>query len=547
MTAWITRLVLLSGLIAALVFFHHSRAHRPPRVDAAREKGILLVGNGSDPATLDPHLATGTPEHAILDSIFEGLVAATPEDPDANGHGAAERWETEDFVHWTFHLRKNARWSDGAPVTARDFLFAFERILTPALGADYAPMLYPLRNAEEFNTGKIPGFQEVGASAPDDHTLKLVLKGPAPYLLSMLKHYAWYPVPRHVIERHGKMTDRVSPWTRPGNLVGNGAFQLREWRLTHYVSVERNPHYWDAGSVRLNGIHFFPIVSDSTEERAFRDGQLHTTLTLPLAKIPLYQRQHPDLLRVDPILSVYFYRCNAPRKPLDDARVRRALAQAVDRSAIVENILRAGQKPAHGLTPPGSSPDYTTPDVLRFDPEKARALLAEAGYPDGRGFPRFEILINTNEAHRSIAEAVQEMWKKHLKISIGVRNEDWGVYLDSQRKLDYSVCRAAWQGDYLDPFTFLSMWKTGDGNNNTGWGSPAYDALMDASSREPDTTRRMAQLQEAERLLLDELPMLPLYWYVHTWLKRPEVQGWPPSLLDHRCYKAIHFQESGRR
>lgn len=541
MSAWLTRLLFFTLIVVAVLGFHYSRTHRPLRVESAREKGILLLGNGSDPATLDPHLATGTPEHAILDSLFEGLVTTTPEDPDANGPGVAERWDTQDFIHWTFHLRRSARWSDGTPLTAGDFLFAFERILTPALGADYAPMLYPLLNAEEFNMGKITDFSQVGVSAPDAHTLRLVLKGPAPYLPSMLKHYSWYPVPRHIIEKHGEMTDRVSPWTRPGHLVGNGAFQLKEWRLAHYVAVERNPHYWDAPSVRLNGIHFFSIVSDATEERAFRDGQLHATLTLPLAKIPLYRQQHSELLRIDPMLAVYFYRCNVTRKPLDDSRVRRALALAVDRAAIVENILRAGQKPAHGLTPPGSSPDYTTPDVLRFDPEKARALLAEAGYPEGRGFPKTEILINTSEAHRSIAEAVQEMWKKHLNISIGVRNEDWGVYLESQRKLDYSICRAAWVGDYLDPFTFLSMWKTGDGNNNTGWSSPAYDALMDASSREPDPARRMAQLQEAETLLLDELPMLPLYWYVHTWLKRPEVRGWPPSLLDHRCYKAIHF------
>jgi oligopeptide transport system substrate-binding protein len=537
MTAWIARLLLLAGLIAALFGFHHARTHRPLRVDTAREQGILLLGNGTDPATLDPHLATGTPEHHILDALFEGLVTPAADNPDGNAPGAAERWQTEDFVHWTFHLRRDGRWSDGRPVTSGDFLFAFERILSPALAADYAPMLYPLRNAEAFNTGKISDFREVGVEAPDDHTLRLTLQGPAPYLLSMLKHYAWYPVPRHVIERHGRMTDRVSPWTRAGHFVGNGAFQLKEWRLNHYLAVERNPHYWDAASVRLNGIHFFPIVSDATEERAYRDGQLHATQTLPLAKIPEY-RQRPDC-RIDPLLGVYFYRCNVTVKPLDDPRVRRALALALDRESLTGNVLRAGQQPAHGFTPPGCAEGYTTPRVLAFDPEQARRLLAEAGFPDGRGFPPLEILINTSEAHRVIAEAVQEMWKRHLNVRVGVRNEDWGVYLESQRKLAFSLSRAAWVGDYLDPSTFLTMWRTGDGNNNTGWSNPKYDGLLEASAREGDPARRFEILGQAERLLLDELPVLPVYWYVRPWLKRPEVQGWPPSVLDHRCYKAI--------
>lgn len=540
MTAWIARLLLLAGLIAALFGFHHARTHRPLRVDTARAQGLLLLGNGTDPATLDPHLATGTPEHHILDALFEGLVTPAADNPDGHAPGAAERWQTEDYVHWTFHLRRDGRWSDGTPVTARDFLFAYERILTPALAADYAPMLYPLRNAEAFNTGKITDFRQVGVEAPDDHTLRLTLKGPAPYLLSMLKHYAWYPVPRHAIERHGRMTDRVSPWTRAGHFVGNGAFQLKEWRLNHYLAVERNPHYWDAASVRLNGIHFFPIVSDATEERAYRDGQLHATQTLPLAKIPDYRSQ-PDC-RIDPLIGVYFYRCNVTVKPLDDPRVRRALALALDRASLTGNVLRAGQQPAHGFTPPGCAEGYTTPRVLEFDPERARRLLAEAGFPEGRGFPELEILINTSEAHRVIAEAVQEMWKQHLNVRVGVRNEDWGVYLESQRKLAFSLSRAAWVGDYLDPSSFLTMWRTGDGNNNTGWSRTEYDALLDASAREGDPTRRFEILGRAERLLLDELPVLPVYWYVHAWLKRPEVQGWPPSVLDSRCYKAISLE-----
>lgn len=540
---WIIRLLALAALLAGVAAFHQSRTHRPQRVVAATEEGILIIGNGSEPETLDLHLATGVPEHHIFDALFEGLVATTPEDPDANGPGAATHWDTEDFITWTFHLRPEAAWSDGTLLTAHDFVYSFRRILTPKLAAPYATMLYPMRNAQPFNEDKIQDFAEVGVKALDDHTLQIVLEGPAPYLPSMLKHYAWHPVPRHVIEKFGQMTDRDTLWTRVGNMVGNGPFKLKEWRFTHSITVERNPHYWDAATVKLNEIQFIPIVSDATEERAFRDGQLHVTNTVPLAKLDYYRDREPQFFHVDPMLGTYFYRINVTRPPFNDKRVRQALVLAVDREALIRNILRGGQKPALGFTPPGSSEDYTTPQPLGFDPEKARQLLAEAGFPGGKGFPKFDILINTMESHRTIGEAIQEMWKKHLNIPVGVLNQDWNVYLESQRKLDFDLCRAGWIGDYLDPYTFLSIWQTGDGNNNTGWSSPAYDALMQKSLREGDTARRMALLQDAENILLEELPMVPLYWYVRSHLSRPEVKGLKSSLLEHRCYKAVYLEK----
>ncbi|SKA80192.1 oligopeptide transport system substrate-binding protein [Prosthecobacter debontii] len=539
---WLLRIIVLAGLGLGLMAFHQTRTHRPTRVAEATEKGILILGNGSEPETMDLHLATGTPEHHIFDSLFEGLVAASVENPDGNTPGAASRWETADFITWTFYLRPEGKWSDGVPVTAEDFLFSFQRILSPELAAPYAPMLYPMRNAEKFNKGELKDFTQVGVKVIDDHTLQIVLEGPAPYLPSMLKHYSWHPVPRHVIERFGKMTDRDTKWTRVGNLVGNGPFQLKEWRYTHSLTVERNPHYWDAKTVKLNGIEFIPIVSDATEERAFRDGQIHQTQTIPLPKLDYYRQQKPELFHEDPLLGTYFYRLNVTKPPFNDKRVRRALTLAVDRETLIRNVLRAGQKPALGFTPPGAGEGYTTPMPLKFDPEEARRLLAEAGFPNGKGFPKFDILINTMESHRTIAEAIQEMWKKHLNIPAGVLNQDWGVYLENQRKLDYQVCRAGWIGDYLDPYTFLSIWQTGDGNNNTGWGLPRYDALMQASLREGDATRRMAILSEAENLLLDELPMVPIYWYVRNYLSRPEVRGMKPSLLEHRCYKAVWLE-----
>lgn len=544
MIAWIARALVVTCLVGGLWAFHQARSQRPLRVNEAREKGVLLLGNGAEPATLDLHLATGVPEHHLFDSLFEGLVANTVEDTDANGPGAATHWETQDFITWTFHLRKEGRWSDGMPVTAQDFVYSYHRILSPTLAAEYAAMLYPMLNAEEFNKGEVTDFSKVGVAAVDDHTLRITLKGPAPYLPSMLKHYSWHPVPRHVIERFGKMTDRETKWTRVGNLVGNGPFKLKEWRYTHSITVERNPFYWDAATVKLNEIVFLPIVSDATEERAFRDGQLHVTSTMPLSQVPVYREKFPEVFYEEALLSTYFYRINVTLPAFKDKRVRQALALAIDREGLIRNVLRAGQKPATGFTPPGAGEGYLAPDVMRFDPEKARRLLAEAGFPNGRGFPKFDILINTLESHRTIAEAIQEMWKQHLNIPVGVLNQDWGVYLANQRKLDFQVCRAGWVGDYLDPYTFLSIWQTGDGNNNSGWSNARYDALMQSSLREPDTGKRMAMLTEAENLLLDELPMIPIYWYVRNFLARPEVKGLRSSLLEHRCYKAIWFADS---
>jgi oligopeptide transport system substrate-binding protein len=547
MVAWLLRCLFAALLVLGLARFHQTRSRRPLRIDVARQEGRLILGNGTEPATMDPSIATGVPEHHVFDALFEGLTAGTRENPDADGPGVATDWQTDDFTTWIFHLRKDARWSDGKPLTAHDFIWSWQRILSPKLASDYAEMLYPLRGARAFNLGESQDFSSVGVKALDDHTLKVELDGPAPYFTSMLRHYSWHPVPRHVIERFGSMTDRDTAWTRAGNLVGNGPFRLKEWRFTHSITVEKNPHYWDAKQVQLREIVFLPIVSDETEERAFRDGQLHKTESLPLAQGPIYQEKHPEFYHQHALLSTYFYRINVTKPPLNDKRVRRALALSIDREGLIRNVLRGGQKPATGFTPPGAGLGYTPPDRLRFAPEEARRCLAEAGYPDGQGFPSVEILVNTLEAHRTIAEAIQEMWKKHLGIKVTVTNQDWGVYLNSQKNLRFDVCRSGWVGDYLDPFTFLSIWQTGNGNNQTGWGHARYDELMQSSLRERDPHKRLQLLKEAETLLLEDLPVLPIYWYVRSQLIRPELKGFKPSLLEHCCYKAWYFEPSGFR
>ncbi|HVR35044.1 MAG TPA: peptide ABC transporter substrate-binding protein, partial [Methylomirabilota bacterium] len=343
------------------------------------------------------------------------------------------------------------------------------------------------------------------------------------------------------VEKHGTLDGRDNPWTRAGNFVGNGPFTLKEWKLNQIISVEKSSTYWDADTVRLKEIHFYPIENTDAEERAFRSGQLHVSYVVPLPKIEYYQREQPELLRIDPYLGSYFYRINVTKPPLDNPKVRRALAMAVDRRSIAENVTKAGQRPAHAMTYPGIG-GYTPEASIPTDFDQARKLLAEAGYPEGRGFPPIEILFNTQESHKTIAEAIQQMWRKELNINATLVNQEWKVYLDTQKQLNYQICRAGWIGDYPDPKTFLDMWVTGGGNNDTGWSNAEYDRLIAEADRTADDAQRLEIYQRAEAILLEETPVIPIYYYTRVYLKHPAVQGWHPTLLDHHPYKHVYLE-----
>lgn len=521
---------------------------REGAVARANRDQILLIGNGSEPKALDPHLVTGVTEHNILAALLEGLVGEDPHDLHPVP-GVAASWDVaEDGLTYTFHLRREARWSNGDPVTAADFTYSFERMLTPALAAEYAYMLYPLRNAAAFHSGAVTDFGEVGARAADESTLVLELQYRTPYFLELLNHYSWWPVHPPTIEKFGGMTARNTEWTRPGNFVGNGPFLLKSWDINRRITVARNPRYWDAGAVRLQAIQFLPIDSADTEERAFRDGALHVTSTVPLHRVDYYRRKHPALVRFDPYLGTYFYRLNATRPPLDDVRVRRALGMVIDRDQITRYILKAGQQPALHFTPPDTG-GYHARARLVADPARARQLLAEAGFPNGAGFPVLRLLYNTSEAHKVIAEAVQQMWKRELQVNVTLVNQEWKVYLDSVKRLDYDLARAAWIGDYNDPNSFLDMWLSDGGNNRTGWSDPEYDRLIAAAGRAAEPGERFEYFQKAEVRLLAGMPVIPIYFYVRSLLIQPAVKGWYPNLLDHHPYKYVSLEptaETGR-
>ncbi len=513
----------------------------PTRVSYGDLHQILYYGNGAEPQDIDPQIVTGEPEHHIITALFEGLVSEDPHDLHPVP-GVAESWDiSPDGKTYTFHLRHNAKWSNGERVTAEDFIRSYHRILLPSLASEYAYMLYVVTNAEEFNEGKLKDFSKVGFKALDDSTLRIQLKSPATYFLSLLNHYSWFPVPVSVIERCGPIDQRGNRWTRPENFVGNGPFVLADWKINNVLVVKKSLTYWDADKVKLSEIRFYPIESMDTEERAFRAGQLHTVYQAPISKIDWYKKNHPELLHIEPFLATYMYRLNVTKPPLNDHRVRRALAMSVDRVAIVTSITRADEQPAYCLTPPNTA-GYTCQARVPYDIEAARQLLAEAGYPNGRGFPKLTIMFNTQESHRAIAEAIQQMWKKNLNIDVNLENQEWKVYIDNQRTLNYQICRAGWIADYVDPKSFIDMFTSDSGNNQTGWKNHEYDQLVAEADRAPDNQLRYALYQKAEAVLLADLPIIPIYFYTLPTLIQPSVQGWYPTLLDVHPYQYVWLE-----
>jgi oligopeptide transport system substrate-binding protein len=528
----------LALLFIPCLFFLGS-CQKESQVDKATRDGILLVGNSSEPKGLDPHIVSGVLESNILRTLFEGLITNDPKSDTATPGGAAlEITPDATAAVWTAKLRPNGKWSDGTPVTARDFAFSYERMLIPELGAKYAEMLYFLKGAEEFNKGVTQDFSTVGVEVVDDLTLRLTLRGPTPYFPEILKHYTWTAVPRHVVLKYGKIGQRGNPWTRPENIVGNGPYQLKSWRRTDHIEVERNPHYWNAANVTLNGVRFLPVTNAYTEARMFRDGQLHTTYGAPSEVVDLMKRDHPEYLRQEPYVGSYFYRCNTTRQPLNDRRVRQALSHAINRKAVCDNVFR-GYIPAYSMTPPMGN--YQPPQIAEFDPEKARKLLAEAGFPGGKNFPRLKILIASRETAATLAQAIQAMWRETLGIEVEIENKEWNAYLVAMQELDYDIASAGWIGDYLDPLTFLEMWTPGNGNNLTGWDSPQFADLLKQSFQDADLVHRFQLLHQAETLLIEDAPILPIGWQARNYLLHPSVEGWHPLLLANNPYQYLRL------
>ena len=498
---------------------------------------VLHFGNGAEPQDLDAQAVTGVVEHHLLKAFAEGLVS---EDPDLNIiPGVAQTWEvSESGLVYTFNLNPNAKWSNGETITAHDFVGTYKRMLTASIAAEYSYMLFHVVGAEDYLLGKIDDFSQTGFKALDEHTLELTLHQRTPFLLHAMNHYAWYPVPIKVIDQFGGLERKGTAWTRPENFVGNGAFNLKSWQPNRKIIAERSPTYWDAENVPLDEIHFYPIESIDTEERMFRTGQLHITNEVPLSKIKTYLEESPEMISIMPYNGVYFYRFNTTEPPFDDVRVRKALAYAINREDLVEKVTLANETPAYHVVPPGLL-TYTSDHKLPANLVEAKRLLAEAGYPNGEGFPQADLIYNTSEKHRTIAEAIQQMWRKNLGINMGLYNQEWKVYLDAQDNLDFQIIRAGWIADYVDPHVFIDMWKTGGGNNDTGWGNEEYDWMLSQALAAPNDEERFKVYNRMEKILIDEMPVLPIYHYTNSKLISPKVLGYKITPLDNFPWKFV--------
>jgi oligopeptide transport system substrate-binding protein len=475
---------------------------------------------------------SGSPEVNIARALFEGLVTLNPYTLDPEP-GVAQSWTiSDDGRVYTFHINPKARWSNGDPITSEDFVWSWQRALDPKLGNVGAERMYPVKNAEPFAKGEITDPTKLGVRALDPLTLEFTLNEPTPFFLHLMRDYAAFPVHRETIERFGKQSDRYTDWTRVENIVSNGPFKLKEWKLNRRITVEKNEAYWNADKVSLSAVVYHPIDNIVTEERMFRAKQLHYTEDIPLGKLDVYKAMAPSPLKQAPYLGTYYYMFNTHKPPTDDARVRRALAMAVDRETLAATVLQNIMIPSYSFTPEGI-PGYQPPKLFSYDPEGARKLMAEAGYPNGANWPGVEITYNTRESHHKVAVAIQQMWKKALNIDVTIVNMEWKVYLDTLHEMQYEVARAAWIGGYLDPATFLGILIADGGNNRTGFANARYDELVfQQAPKARSMTERLTVFHEAETVLLQEMPIAPLFSYTSKHLIQSSVKGLPPNVLD---------------
>ena len=526
--------------LAACICLSGCGRHEPP--------ADLVILNGAEPQSLDPALLTGQADMRVESGIFEGL---TQFDPKTGGGipGLADHWEiSPDGCTYTFHLRTNLLWSTGEPITADDVVYSWIRALNPVTASEYAGSLFFLKNAEDFTDGKIKNPSQVGVHAPNPLTVSVELNHPTPFFPDICAMPVAGVVPRQTIEKYG---DR---WLMARPLPVSGAYELVYWRLNDKVRLRKNPRYWNAANTQSDLIDILPVGSANAALSLYERGEADIVWDAALIPAGLLDvlLKRPDF-HTFTCLDTYFFRFNVTRKPFDDSRVRQALALAVDKERIVKKITQGGEQPASHLVPDGTA-HYTPPAGLGYDPARARKLLAEAGYPGGRGFPRFQYLFNASagggsKIHEKIAVELQQMWRDELGIPMDLRQVEWSAYLNALTQLDYDAARSGWVADYNDAYTFLGLFTSNDGNNRTGWKNAQYDDLIRRASQEPEVKEREKLFQQAETILVrDEVPIVPIYFYVGiSYYDTNKIQGIYPNVLDNHPLQAIRKvgRESG--
>ena len=518
-------------------------ARHETAVESGTRDQVLHLGNHDEPADLDPHTNNGASTGIILTSLFEGLVSYS-NDGVTILPGVAERWDiSADRLTYTFHLRANARWSNGEPVTAQDFRDSFLRVLDPALGCEQSNQAFPIVGARAFAEGRSTDPNSVGIRAPDAHTFITILSHPAPYWLGILaQNGPLYPVNLKSVDANGGRHVRGGAWTKPGLLVGNGPFILAEWRPNAVIRVVRNPQYWDAAHVRLREVRFYPTDDENAEERSYRAGQLHITYRLPVAKVAVYEHERPDELQISPELRTSYLTFNVTRAPFTDPRVRRAFSLAVNREQLVRATLGRLATPAYAMIRPGTG-GYTPPAEARFDPAEARRLLAAAGYPGGAGLPKVEFTLNGNTGITLlIAAALQEMWVQNLGVAVNVQPAEFKVYLSTLREKQFQLLLDGWGYGIDDPRDLLQETTTGDPNNDSAWSNPTCDAAFAASEATPVPAERHAAFDAMEGLLAREVPYAPLFYNNQGFLLHPSVHGWRNNPLHTIDWRALWLE-----
>lgn len=506
------------------------------------DEQVLHRGNGTEPQTLDPHRAEGVPASNILRDLFEPLVVESA--TDGLQPAAAESWSiSDDGMVYTFTLRPDGRWSNGDPVVANDWVFSLRRGVDPATLSVYSAILYPIRNAAAVNRGELPP-EELGVRAIDERTLEITLENPTPYFLGLLSHSMGYAVHPPSVREFG------DKFTRAGNLVSNGAYVLHDWVVQSHIEIRRNEQYRDDAGTTIDTVFFYAIENSDAEFARFRADELDTTDTIPLRQVEFIRKTLPNEYRQEPYLATYYYGFNT-RHPdfAGKPGLRRALALAVDREVISYKLAGGAAIPAYGWVPPVAGYEQQLPEWAAWSAEEryaeARRLYAEAGYgPDNPLV--IEILYNTQQDHKRMAIAISAMWKQVLGVQTRLQNQEWKVFLQNRNLGNTQVYRSGWVGDYNDANTFADLLHSQNPGNDTKWSNARYDELVDRAARERDLTQRARYLEAAERIVLDEMPIIPLYFYVSKRLVKPWVGGYAANIMDQFYSKDLYLLKHDR-
>ena len=513
-----------AGVLSALIAGNVAMAADVPAGVQLAEKQTLVRNNGSEVQSLDPHKIEGVPESNISRDLFEGLLVT-----DVEGHpsaGVAEKWENKDFKVWTFHLRKDAKWSDGSPVTAHDFVYSWQRLADPKTASPYASYLQygHIANIDDIIAGKKP-TSDLGVKALDDNTFEVTLSEPVPYFYKLLVHASVSPVPKAVVEKFG------DKWTQPANIVTNGAYKLKDWVVNERIVLERNTNYWDNAKTVINQVTYLPISSEVTDVNRYRSGEIDMTYNnMPIELFQKLKQEIPKEVHVDPYLCTYYYEINNQKAPFTDVRVRTALKLALDRDIIVNKVKNQGDLPAYSYTPPYTDgAKLVEPEWFKWSQDKrnaeAKKLLAEAGYTADKPLT-FNLLYNTSDLHKKLAIAVASIWKKNLGVDVKLENQEWKTFLDSRHQGTFDVARAGWCADYNEPTSFLNTMLSDSSNNTAHYKSPAFDKLIADTLQVTDEAQRTELYTKAEQQLDKDSAIVPVYYYVNARLVKPWVGGY---------------------